>query len=158
MVYNTIYNHNCVERMNSMKLYVICRRGPKEFWAGMLKGVLTEYQPGKSIVLVSTRFNIESLSWVPYKKIAGVKDIKSLKKFMTPRRFLHVKLGKNTLGATRSLYTEDINDFIKFLLEVSKSKQIWINNLSTVLPSPGEAKSSEVRNVLRAKKVTTGIL
>ena len=153
MVYNTIYNHNCIERTNSMKLYVICRREPKEFWAGMLKGVLTE-----TITTVSTRFNITSLTWIPYKKIAGVKDIKSLKKFMTPRKFLHDRLGKNTLGATRSLYTEDIDDFIKFLLEVSKSKQIWINNLSTVLPSPGEAKSSEVRNVLRAKKVTTGIL
>ncbi len=116
-----------------MNIYVILRKGPKDFFAGLLDGTIYESaNDGKDMGFRLVKgdptrvLNIDNLGWKPYKRfITGVEiqDMmeKADKQFITLKEFCE-------LSFTEDQYTfEAIDHFIKQLQKFTSAHQIWVH-------------------------------
>ena len=110
-----------------MNLYVIVRKGPQDFLAGMLDGICKTQPVNGTIFLTGTSIDVEGLAWKPYKKIDGQEDIKLEKAdehFLTLKDFCE-KVFPNTKYSIIA-----VEKFTKKLITFTKARQIWVHKKS----------------------------
>jgi hypothetical protein len=116
-----------------MNIYVILRKGPKDFYAGLLDGVVNINANDGSTMgfrldkgdLVRNIW-IDKLGWKPYKKFTAGFEIQDMmkkaeKQFITLKEFCDISFPEDIFT------TEAIEYFTKQLYTFTSARQIWVH-------------------------------
>jgi len=116
-----------------MNIYVILRKGPKDFFAGLLDGVVNvNANDGSTMGFRLAKGHsvrniwIDKLGWKPYKRFTSGFEIQDMmekaeKQFITLKEFCEISFPEDDYSF------EAIEYFTKQLKTFTSAKQIWVH-------------------------------